>query len=226
MKSKSFNGDQKVGGSILSPWERKLIKWAVPKIPQCISTVHLTLLTIPINLLIVYCGYLSQKNLAWTFAISVLVVFQYIADSLDGSLGKYRDTGLVRWGYFMDHLLDYYFTYSLVIAGYFISPAGVQAWFWLLGAVLTGFMVNSFLSFSATNQFEIYHYGGGPTEFRLGVILINTYIYFFGTDGFYWQVPLLCALCGTVLLVLIWNTHKRLWVMDMQAKADRLSSKK
>ena len=39
-----------------------------------------------------------------------------------------------------------------------ISPAGIEVWYFALLVILGAFMVNSFLSFGATNEFEIYHY--------------------------------------------------------------------
>jgi hypothetical protein len=47
---------------------------------------------------------------------------QYVTDHYDGKIGKYRNTGLVRWGYYMDHLLDYVFLCSIIIGYAFILP--------------------------------------------------------------------------------------------------------
>ena len=35
-------------------------------------------------------------------------------------------------------------------------------------------MAVSFLSFAATNQFQIAYYGIGPTEIRIGYVALNT----------------------------------------------------
>lgn len=79
-------------------------------------------------------------------------------------------------------------------------------------------MVNSFLSFAATNEFEIYHYGMGPTETRLVIIAINAYIAIFGTDQFTWLLPVTCAICSVGLIINTWQIHKKLWALDMAAK--------
>jgi hypothetical protein len=34
---------------------------------------------------------------------------QWFTDCLDGALGRYRDTGIPKWGYYMDHFLDFVF---------------------------------------------------------------------------------------------------------------------
>lgn len=59
----------------------------------------------------------------------------------------------------MDHFLDYVCFCSLIFTGYIVAPAGLGAYFILLLA--GGFMVSSFLSFAATNQFQIYYFGFG-----------------------------------------------------------------
>ncbi|MEZ5342150.1 MAG: hypothetical protein R2706_12085 [Acidimicrobiales bacterium] len=47
-------------------------------------------------------------------------------------------------------------------------------------------MALSFLSFAATNQFQIAFYGIGPTEIRIGYIALNTLVYFAGSEMFWW----------------------------------------
>ena len=82
-----------------------------------------------------------------------------------------------------------------------------------------GFMANSFLSFAATNEFEIYHYGMGPTESRIGFIFINAYIALVGFRHFTWIMPLVCAITLTMLIIYTWQIHKKLWALDMEVKA-------
>ncbi len=119
----------------------------------------------------------------------------------------------------MDHFLDYIFLCCLVVAGYLIAPDGVQFWFVVLLVIMSAFMVNSFLSFSATNEFEIYHYGVGPTETRIVFIAINTWIVFYGTDQFYWLLPLACLVTAGGLVFNTWQIHNKLWQIDMDNKA-------
>ncbi|MCI5142277.1 MAG: hypothetical protein D3909_11285 [Candidatus Electrothrix sp. ATG1] len=119
----------------------------------------------------------------------------------------------------MDHFLDYIFLCSLVFVGYMISPAGLEIWYFALLVILGGFMVNSFLSFGATNEFQIYHYGFGPTEMRVIFILINTFIVFFGTGSFPVLLPVTVILCLIGLIINTLQVHKKLWQYDMEVKA-------
>jgi phosphatidylglycerophosphate synthase len=68
-------------------------------------------------------GWLARDNRVWLHAMSVMVFGQWLTDSLDGSLGKLRKQGLVKWGFYMDHLLDFLFAGSIVIAYSFLVNA-------------------------------------------------------------------------------------------------------
>ena len=126
----------------------------------------------------------------------------------------------------MDHFLDYIFLCSLVFVGYMISPAGLEIWYFGLLVILGSFMVSSFLSFAATNEFRIYHYGFGPTEMRLVFIMINTYIIFYGTGNFGVLVPLVVISCLAGLVLNTYQIQQRLWIVDMQLKAEKNKSDK
>jgi len=213
-----FGGDKKVGTSILSNAENKLKYWAVPKIPQRIETYHLTFMTLAWSILNVILGFFAREDIQALWLVSLMIVLQYLTDLFDGELGRQRDTGLVKWGFYMDHFLDFIFLCSLVFVGYMISPPGLEIWYFALLVILGAFMVNSFLSFAATNEFAIYHYGIGPTETRVVFILINTYIIFFGTIHFNILLPLVVFACLAGLIINTFQIHKKLWALDMLNK--------
>jgi len=213
-----FDGDKKVGASLLSPWENRFKSWAVPKIPPFIETYHLTLMTLVWSAANIGLGFWARKNLCCLWLVSLMIVLQYVTDLFDGELGRQRNTGLVKWGFYMDHFLDYLFLCSLVFVGYMISPPGLEIWYFGLVVILGAFMVNCFLSFAATNAFEIYHFGIGPTETRVFFILINTFIILFGTGSFDILLPLVVMLCGFGLIINTFQIQKKLWQIDMEAK--------
>lgn len=216
-----FAGDKKTGQSILGPYERKFIDAAIPKIPKPILSQHLTALTALWSAGCVLFGWLAQDNLHWLHAMSVMVFGQWLTDSLDGSLGKYRKQGLVKWGFFADHLLDLIFAGSVVIAYSFLVEARwLQFLFLILLLITCATMATSFLSFAATNQFQIAYYGLGPTEIRIGYIALNTFVAFAGTTIFSWGVPLIVAINLIAFGILAGQTSKNLWQIDYQANVD------
>ncbi len=217
----TFAGDKKHGQSLLGPWERRFIDWAVPKIPRPVMSQHLTMLTLVWSAGTVLFGWLAQDDRAWLHAMSVMVFLQWLTDSLDGSLGKFRKQGLVKWGFFADHLLDFLFAGSIVIGYSFLVEADWLEFLFLVLLLVTGAtMAVSFLSFAATNQFQIAHYGIGPTEIRIGYILLNTLVAIVGTEIFSWGVPLVVALNVFALVVLAAQTSRTLWEIDTAANVD------
>lgn len=218
MTKKRFNGDKKVGASILGPWENAFKGWAVPKIPKGIETYHLTLMTLLWSMINILLSFFAKENLSLLWWVSLMITLQYITDLFDGELGRQRNTGLIKWGFYMDHFLDYIFLCSLVFVGYMISPDGLKGWYFALVVILGAFMVNSFLSFAATNAFEIYYYGIGPTETRVVFILINLFIIYFGTKKFYILLPVVVTLCLIALIIQTCQIQRKLWQMDMKAK--------
>ncbi len=221
MSGGTFAGDKKLGQSVLGPAERRFIDWAIPRIPKPIMSHHLTALTAVWSVAIVFFGWLSLGDLRWLHGVSVMVFLQWLTDSLDGSLGKYRKQGLVKWGFFADHILDLIFAGSIVIAYSFL----VEAWwlellFLILLLITTATMAVSFLSFAATNQFQIAYYGIGPTEIRIGYIVLNTFVTFAGTAIFSWGVPVVVGLNAAAFFILAGQTSRNLWAIDVEADVD------
>lgn len=192
--------------------------WAVPRIPNYIETYHLTLTTILWSFVNVLLAFYVKYNLQLLWLVSFMIVLQYLTDLFDGELGRQRDTGLVKWGFYMDHFLDYIFLCSLVFVGYMISPPDLEIWYFALVVILGGYMVNSFLSFGALNEFQIYYYGFGPTEMRVVFIVINTFIIFAGTKNFHILLPLTVGVCLLGLIINTYQIQRKLWDIDMQKK--------
>jgi hypothetical protein len=147
-----------------------------------------------------------------------MIALQWATDFFDGKVGKYRGTGLVRWGFYMDHLLDFAFLCA-VVGGYaLVLPATAHLSLLLVLALFGGFMVNSFLAFAATGRFHISHGKLGPTEFRLALVIINSLLVFYGTRRMTKVLPYVAA-CGFVALcVLAYRTQRELWDRDMEQR--------
>ena len=225
MSKSSFAGDKKVGESFLGPWEKRFVKRWVTRIPSWLETYHLTLLTVLWSVLALVFFGLAESNLHWLWAVSLMIFLQYVTDLFDGAVGRYRDTGLVKWGFYMDHFLDFVFQSVIVIGYYLMAPTGLAHYFFGLLLLTGGYMVNSFLWFAATNRFEISYFGIGPTEIRLLVIAMNASIVFIGTSWWSVTVPLFFWVFLAGLIVLVYRTQKQLWAIDMKAKEERLKGK-
>jgi len=108
-ETQEFAGAYKSNNSFLTPLERRLAPIVLPRIPDWLETYHLTLMTLLWSAMILVFSYMARNDLHWLWLVSVCIFLQYVTDHYDGKVGKYRNTGLARWGYYMDHLLDYFF---------------------------------------------------------------------------------------------------------------------
>jgi phosphatidylglycerophosphate synthase len=147
-----------------------------------------------------------------------MIFFQYVTDHYDGKVGKYRNTGLVRWGYYMDHLLDYVFLCSVIIGYAFILPEKSRYQLLFLLAVFAAFAVSSFLAFSATDRLTISYLKLGPTEFRLALIVINTLLILLGTRYMISGLKYVNAGAVVGLCFVVYKTQKNIWQLDMREK--------
>ena len=222
MKAQNFDGDKKVPmKSLLAKYERKFIDSNIEKFPAWLEGYHLTLITIPLSIGLIVFGYLASSNLNWLWLSSVVLFLQWFTDSFDGALGRHRDTGIPKWGFYMDHFLDFVFM-SCVFLGYsFLFDGLNKVLMFFMVPAFGCLMVSSFLAFGATGQFKITYLRTGPTEIRAVFILLNCFIVIFGT-GFlekaliYIFIAFVSAMC-----VVVFRTQKYIWNIDMQNKAAR-----
>ncbi len=218
MHNQEFAGAHKTNTSFLSPLERRVAPVVLPKIPLWLETHHLTMLTLVWSLLILGFSYLAARNIRWLWLVSVMIFLQYVTDHYDGKIGKYRNTGLVRWGYYMDHLLDYFFLASVIIGYAFILPERSRLQLLFTLAIFGAYDMSTFLAFAATDRLKISYLKFGPTEFRLALIVINNLLILFGTRHMISGLKFVNAGAVLGLCLLVYQTQKKIWQLDMRHK--------
>ena len=223
IETQQFAGASKTNTSFLTPFERRLATRVLPKIPSWLETYHLTMLTLLWSSLILGFSYLAARDLRWLWGVSAMVALQYVTDHYDGKIGKYRGTGLVRWGYYMDHLLDYVFLCSVIIGYAFILPERSRYQILIMLAIFAGYEVSTFLAFAATDRLKISYLKFGPTEFRLALIVINALLVQYGTRHMINGLKYVNIGAAIGLALMIYRTHKVVWALDMEQKNATLS---
>ena len=213
-----FAGAGKSNSGWLVPLERRLGAFVLPRMPQWIETYHLTLLTPLWCVGIVGFSYLAASNLRWLWMVNAMIVLHYFTDHFDGKLGKYRDTGLYKWGFYMDHLFDYVFLCSILIGYTLLIPQRAFFNMLLVLCAFSAFMFHTFLMLATAEEFKISYARFGPTEFRLALIIGNALLIRSGVRPLKASLPYI-ALGGTIgLAVMAYRAQKKLWRTDMQAK--------
>ncbi len=222
MNSEKFGGDKKLPmRSLLAKWERRFIDANVSKFPYWLQGYHLTLMTLAWSAGLIAFGYLANSNLVWLWLSSLMLVLQWFTDCFDGALGKFRDTGIPKWGYYMDHLLDFVFMCAIFVGYSFLVEGPNKIFIYLLIPVFGLFMASSFLSFGATGEFKITYLGAGPTEIRIAFIVLNCLLIFFGTAWIEKLLVYILILAVIFLCVVVYRTQAYIWKIDMQDKANR-----
>ena len=218
IETQQFAGATKTNTSFLTPFERRLATRVLPKIPSWLETYHLTMMTLLWSSLILFFSHLAARDLRWLWGVSAMVALQYVTDHYDGKIGKYRGTGLVRWGYYMDHFLDYVFLCSVIIGYSFILPERSRYQILIMLAIFAGYEVSTFLAFAATDQLKISYLKFGPTEFRLALIVINGLLVQYGTSTMITGLKYVNIGAAIGLALMIYRTHKLIWALDMEHK--------
>src|SRR5687768_204018 len=218
VESQQFAGATKTNNSFLTPLERRLAPMILPRIPAWLETYHLTLLTLLWSVLILVFSYLARNDIRWLWLVSVMIFLQYVTDHYDGKIGKFRNTGLVRWGYYMDHLLDYFFLCSILIGYAFILPERSRFQLLLMLALFAAYDFSTFLAFAATEKLKISYMKFGPTEFRVALIIINGLLITFGTKYMVGGLKWVNGGAVVGLAFLIYSTQKKIWQLDMRGK--------
>lgn len=213
-----FAGAGKSNSGLLVPLERRLGAFVLPRIPQRIQTYHLTLLAPVWCLGIVGFSYLAKSNLRWLWLVNLMIALHYFTDHFDGKLGKYRDTGLYKWGFYMDHLFDYGFLCSILLGYTLLIPERAFFNMLLVLCVFSGLMFHIYLMLATAEQFKVSLSWFGPTEMRIGLIVCNALIIKFGVRPVKGVLPYV-AIGGLIMLgFLAYRAQKRLWRADMEAK--------
>lgn len=205
----------RISTSLLEPYEQKYFDPLVHYVPKRIQTYHLTLMTILWSLGIMVGGYLAQENLHWLWLSSVMIFFQYVTDRLDGLTGRTRNTGLVKWGYYMDHFLDFIFLASIFIGYSYLTPLSHKQLLLYTFTVFASFLVHSILRHSAIGKYTDTFFGISATELRIILIVINTGIILLGIPLFLTGLPLIFVSSLVGLIATIYKTQKRIWKVDL-----------
>lgn len=209
---------KKAGVWLLKLPEKKLVALLLPLVPSWVETYHLTGMTIGWMILAVAGGYLAEKNLNFLGLTSLAIVGQYLTDLLDGAVGRARNTGLIKWGFYADHILDFGFLCSILVGYWFVTPSQYH-YVILATLILSGaYFVHTILYFGATGKYEIASMGIGPTETRLVLVVINTMLALFDKIVFMNFLKLFFWFNAAYMIITIYTAQRKLWEIDMKNK--------
>jgi phosphatidylglycerophosphate synthase len=170
-------------GFLLAKPERSLLTWLAARVPRHVTPDHLTALALLASLGIAAAYLLSNRDPAWLWAASALLVVHWFGDSLDGSLARFRKIERPRYGFYLDHLADAVATTTIGI-GLGLSPYMLLSVGLVIVVAYLLLSINTYLETHVFNRFTLGYGLIGPTEARIGLIGLNTALALGAASGF------------------------------------------
>src|SRR5450830_1075097 len=124
----------------------------------------------------------GQDNLRynwWLIVASLGFILNWVGDSLDGTIARFRHIERPRFGFFLDHSVDAFSAVLMFLGIGFSGLGNLQiATFALIGYLLA--MINVYLKTYVSGVFVMTNIGLGPTEIRIIAIIVNVFYFFKG----------------------------------------------
>ena len=152
--------------------EKKALLWLAARTPAWITPDHLTVLGLLAMLLAGLAYWVSAERPFWLHVVNVGLVLNWLGDSLDGTLARFRQRSRPRYGFYVDHLVDafgaLFLLGGLALSGYMSERIAL--------ALLIGYFLVSINIYLATYTLGVFKISVGPvggTELRILLALGN-----------------------------------------------------
>jgi len=162
-------------GGLLFGVEKRLLDRIAPNVSKFATADQLTLLALFGAVVVAVSFILAGQNIIWLHLANIGIFLHWFGDSLDGRAARLRNENRPKYGHFLDHQLD---TFSLVIVflGIHLSALTLSpVWIYALISILLIF-THSFLKSSVVDTLELSVGRIGPTEARIGFIVLTLMI--------------------------------------------------
>jgi archaetidylinositol phosphate synthase len=165
-RKRPFPDMLRVQESWVATAEKRALLWLAARTPQQIGPDHLTILGLAAQIGAGVCYALASRNRLALLGVIVCLALNWLGDSLDGTLARFRQRLRPRYGFYVDHMVDSFGALALMgglaLSGY-MHP-------WIAIGLLLAFLVLSIQSYLATHalgEFRISFWRFGPTELRI-----------------------------------------------------------
>lgn len=162
--------------SLTADAERRLLLRLAARVPAAIGPDHLTALGLLAMLGAGIAYALSARWPVLLLAVNIALLLNWVGDSLDGTLARYRERQRPRYGFYVDHMVDAFGALFLLLglaASGWIAP-------WLAVALLVAYLllsVNIALAACSRGTFKISYGPLGGTELRILLAAANAAVW-------------------------------------------------
>jgi phosphatidylglycerophosphate synthase len=198
--------------SALAGLERRALLWLAERTPAAINSDHLTILGFAAQITTGIAYACSRWNRYALLAAIAAIGLNWLGDSLDGTLARYRNRQRPRYGFYVDHMVDSFGALALMgglaVSGYMhpYIAVGLLVAFLLLS-------VQTYLATHALGEFRLSYWRFGPTELRILLVIGNIALFFrpmvHVLGGVYrlFDVGGAIGLAGMTVMLLVWTAQ-------------------
>ncbi len=209
-RTRPFPHMLRVQESWVAVGEKRALLWLAARTPDSIGPDHLTVFGLAAQIGAGVCYALSAWNRYALLGAIACLAFNWLGDSLDGTLARVRQRQRPRYGFYVDHMVDSFGALALMgglaLSG-FMHPAiaiGLLIAFLMLS-------IQSYLATHALGEFRISFWCFGPTELRILLAVGNLALFWkpavhlFGSGYRLFDIGGAIGLIGMGLMVVVFT---------------------
>ena len=192
--------------------EKRCLLWLAAHTPEAIGPDHLTALGLVAQIGAGACYALASRNRFWLLGVIASLALNWLGDSLDGTLARFRQQLRPRYGFYADHMVDSFGAVALMgglaLSGYMHPRIAIG----LLIAFLM-LSIQSYLATHALGEFRLSFWRFGPTELRILLAIGNLallwkpIVHLFGGQYRLFDVGGTIGLAGMSLMVVVFTAQ-------------------
>lgn len=209
----TFQSAGRVQESFIARSEKIALIWLAERTPACINSDHLTMLGAVAQIAAGGAYGLARSNRIGLLLVIGALILNWLGDSLDGTLARYRNQQRPRYGFYVDHMVDSVGALALMgglaLSGY-MHPAmaiGLLILFLLLS-------IQSYLATYTLGEFRLSFWRFGPTELRillaignLALFLRGSMVHLLGTQYRLFDVGGAIGIAGMAIMLAVWTAR-------------------
>ena len=172
-----FQNATRIQQALTAAVERRALQWLAERTPQQVGPDHLTLLGLAAQFFAGASYALAGWNKYFLLLATFWIAVNWLGDSMDGTLARFRQQQRPRYGFYVDHMVDTFGSAFLMLG---LAMSGYLHWQVAL-AMLVAFLVLSvetYLAAYTVADFRLSHGRFGPTEIRLLLMIGNVALLF------------------------------------------------
>jgi phosphatidylglycerophosphate synthase len=203
-----FREAVRIQQSFVTRAEKKALHWLAERTPERVNSDHLTIIG-TIGMFLAGVSYAFARYSHYGLLLScVFLAVNWLGDSLDGTLARYRNRQRPRYGFYVDHVMDC-FGVTILLAG--MGFSGYMRPIIAVWLLVTYLLLSSeiFLATYALARFQMSYMQFGPTELRILLCIGNLYVFFrpaahpFGLDLSLFDVGAVIGGLGMLCIALV-----------------------